>query len=226
MQMTKELEKRLKLMQRFNQVMGDKRYRYAKTRIYTDKIFVHNDIMYATDGHIFVAAANLTDQKDFSFFKCSDKKFEYMDSSIQEVKEDKEASGDGKTFEKLLLPLDCASVSFDIDFEGYPLPVKLCSSWSRRFEDTLTVNFQTEEAVIDFCGGLEAVGGVTGTYGDIIKNVSGIVPENPIHFSFWHIMEIMKQCKVNKIHIESYTDRHINTCKVGDYTFVFTHCAK
>ena len=219
MQMTKELEKRLKLMQRFNQELGDKRYTMKK--IYNDKIFVHNDIMYATDGYIFVAAANLTEYKDFSFFKCDDKKFEYLDSSDKEVKEDKEATGNGKTFEKLLQPLSCASVSFDIDFEGYTLPVKLCSSWSRRFEDTLTVNFQTEEAIIDFCGGLEAVGGVTATYGDIIKNVSGIVPENPIHFAFWHIMEIMKQCKVNKIHIESYSDRHINTCKVGDYTFVF-----
>ena len=219
MQMTKELEERLKLMQRFNQVLGDKRYTRAK--IYNDKIFVHNDIMYATDAHIFVAAANLTDQKDFSFFKCSSKKFEYLDSSDKEVKEDKEAFGDGKTFEKLLQPLNCASVSFDLDFEGYPLPVKLCSSWSRRWKDMLTVNFQTEEAIIDFCGGLEEVGGVTGTYGDIIKNISGTVPENPIHFAFWHIMEIMKQCKVKKIHIESYPDVYRNTCKVGDYTFVF-----
>ena len=222
MQMTKELEKRLKLMRLFNQ----KESRWSVKRLYNDKIFVHNDIMYATDGHIFVAAVNLTDRKDFSFFKCGSKKFEYLDSSDKEVKEDKEASGDGKTFEKLLQPLNCASVSFDIDFEGYTLPVKLCSIWNKRYKDTLTVNFQTEEAIIDFCGGLEAVGGVTATYGDIIKNVSGTIPENPIHFAFWHIMEIMKQCKVNKIHIESYTDRHINTCKVGDYTFVFTHCAK
>ena len=226
MQMTKELEERLRLMQRFNQVMGDKRSMYIKTKIYNDKIFVHNDIMYATDGNIFVAASNLTEHKDFSFFKCSSKKFEYMDSSDKEVKEVKEATGNGKTYEKILQPLDCASVSFDIDFEGYPLPVKLCSSWNKRWKDTLTVNFQTEEAVIDFCGGLEADGGVTVTYGDIIKNVSGTIPENPVHFAFWHIMEIMKQCKVNKIHIESYPDIHRNTCKVGDYTFVFTHCAK
>lgn len=224
MQMTKELEKRLKLMQRFNQVLGDRRYTRAK--IYNDKIFVHNDIMYATDAHIFVAAANLTDQKDFSFFKCGSKKFEYMDSSDKEVKEDKEATGNGKTFEKLLQQFNYTSVSFDIDFEGYPLPVRLCSRWSKRYKDTMTVNFQTEEAVIDFCGGLEADGGVTGTYGDIIKNISGTIPENPIHFSFWHIMEIMKQCKVNKIHIESYPDRHINTCKVGDYTFIFMSCDK
>ena len=224
MQMTKELEERLKLMQHFNQVLGDKRYTRAK--IYNDKIFVHNNVMYATDAHIFVAASNLTDQKDFSFFKCGSKKFEYLDSSDKEVKEDKEATGDGKTFEKLLQPLNCASVSFDLDFEGYTLPVKLCSSWNKRWKDTMTVNFQTEEAIIDFCGGLEEVGGVTGTYGDIIKNISGTVPENPVRFAFWHIMEIMKQCKVKKIHIESYPDRHINTCKVGDYTFVFTHCAK
>ena len=219
MQMTKELEKRLRLMQRFNQVKGDKRY--TQKRIYNDKIFVHNDIMYATDGHIFVAAANLTDRKDFSFFKSDSKKFEYMDSGSKEVKEDKEATGDGKTFEKLLQQFNYTTVSFDIDFEGYPLPVKLCSSWNKRYKDKLTVNFQTEEAIIDFCGGVEAVGGVTGTYGDIIKNISGTIPENPMRFAFWHIMEIMKQCKVNKVHIESYPDRHHNTCKVGDYTFLF-----
>ena len=221
MQMTKELEKRLKLMSRFNQVKGDKRY--TLKRIYNDKIFVHNDIMYATDGHIFVAASNLTDRKDFSFFKCDSKKFEYMDSRDKEVKEDKEATGDGKTFEKLLQPLSCASVSFDIDFEGYTLPVKLCSRWSLRHRDALTVNFQTEEAIIDFCGGVEADGGVTGTYGDIIKNISGTIPENPVHFAFWHIMEIMKQCKVNKVHIEFYPYMHRSTCKVNDYTFVFTN---
>ena len=220
MQMTKELEKRLKLMQRFNQVLGSKRYTAEK--IYHDKIFVHDGIMYATDGHIFVVAANLTDRKDFSFFKCSGKKFEYLDSSVQEVKEDKEALGDGEELEKILQPLCYDSVSFDIDFEGCPLPAKLCSGWSTRWEDKLTVNFQTEEAVVDFCGGLEVPGGVTGTYGDIIKNVSGIVPEKTMKFAFWHILEIMKQCKVNKIHIESYPERHVSTCKVGDYTFLFT----
>ena len=212
MKMTKELEKRLKTMQRFNQ---DKRFFYG------DKIFVHNSIMYATDGFIFVVSSNLTDYKDFSFFKCNNKKFEYIDSSIQEVKEIKEASRDGKTFEKLLQPLNCSSVSFDIDFEGSPLPTKLCSSWSSRNEDIITINLQTEEAIIDFCGGLESPSGVTVNYGDIIKNVSGKLPKEPIKFELWHIMEIMKQCKVKKIHIESDTEKHLNMCKVKDYTFIF-----
>ena len=212
MQMTKELEKRLKIMRRFNQ---NKRFFYG------DKIFVHNDIMYATDGHIFVAAANLTDQKDFSFFKCNNKKFEYMDSSIQEVKEIKETTKDGKTLENVLQKFDCASVSFDIDFEDSPLPTKLCCSWSKRHRDKIAINLQTEEAIIDFCGGLESPGGITANYGDIIKNVSGELPKKPVRFELWRIMEIMKQCKVKKIHIESNTDKHHNMCKVKDYTFIF-----
>ena len=48
MQMTKELEKRLKLMRCFNQVLGDRRYTRAK--IYNDKIFVH--IEFYPDRHI------------------------------------------------------------------------------------------------------------------------------------------------------------------------------
>ena len=213
MQMTKELEKRLKIMQHFNQ---NKRFFYG------DKIFVHNDIMYATDGHIFVVSSNLTDYKDFSFFKCNNKKFEYMDSSIQEVKEIKETTKDGKILENVLQNFNHTSVSFDVDFGDNLFSSKLCSSWSKRHRDKITINLQTEEAIIDFCGGLDSPDGVTANYGDIIKNVSGELPKKPVRFELWHIMEIMKQCKVKKIHIESNTDKHINMCKVKDYTFIFT----
>ena len=212
MQMTKELEKRLKIMQRFNQ---DKRFFYG------DKIFVHNDIMYATDGHIFVVSSNLTDCKDFSFFKCNNKKFEYMDSSIQEVKEIKETTKDGKILENVLQNFNHTSVSFDVDFGDNLFSSKLCSSWSKRHRDTIAINLQTEEAIIDFCRGLDSPDGVTANY-DIIKNVSGELPKKPVRFELWHIMEIMKQCKVKKIHIESNADKHINMCKVKDYTFIFT----
>ena len=218
MQMTEELEKRLKIMRRFNQ----KRSKRSEERLYYDKIFVHNDIMYATDGHIFVVSSNLTDYKDFSFFKCNNKKFEYMDSSVQEVKECKEQTNDGKILENVLQKFNHTSISFDIDFGDNLLSSKLCSSWSKRHRDTIAINLQTEEAIIDFCGGAEADRGITGTYGDIIKNVSGELPDKPIQFKLWHIMEIMKQCKVNKIHIESDTDKHFNMCKVKDYTFIFT----
>ena len=213
MQMTKELEKRLKIMQHFNQ---NKRFFYG------DKIFVHNDIMYATDGHIFVVSSNLTDCKDFSFFKCNNKKFEYMDSSIQEVKEIKETTKDGKILENVLQNFNHTSVSFDVDFGDNLFSSKLCSSWSKRHRDKITINLQTEEAIIDFCGGLDSPDGVTANYGDVVKNVSGELPKKPVRFELWHIMEIMKQCKVKKIHIESNTDKHQNMCKVKDYTFIFT----
>ena len=217
MQMTKELEKRLKIMQRFNQ----KRSKQTEERLYYDKIFVHNDIMYATEGHIFVVSSNLTDCKDFSFFKCNNKKFEYMDSGIQEVKEIEKVTKDGKLLENVLQKFNHTSVSFDADFGDSLFSSKLCSSWSKRHRDKIAINLQTEEAIIDFCGGLESPGGVTANYEDIIKNVSGELPKNPIRFELWHIMEIMKQCKVKKIHILSDTDKHINMCKVKDYTFIF-----
>ena len=180
MQMTKELEKRLKLMQRFNK----KRSKEREERLYYGKIFVHNNIMYATDGQIFVVSSNLTDCKDFSFFKCSNKKFEYMDSSIQEVKEDNEVLKDGEILENVLQKFNHASVSFDIDFEDYPLPAKLCSSWSSRSADKMIINLQTEEVIIDFYRGLDSPGGVTANYEDIIKNVSGELPKNQYNLNF------------------------------------------
>lgn len=219
MTMTKELESRLKLMQRFNQVRNK---RYDIQKIYKDKIFVHNDIMYATDGYIFVVAKNLTEQKDFSVFKCQNKNFTYLDSTVQEVKEDKIELRDGEALECIITQFKHnTSLSFDIDFEGYPLPLKLCNRWGSREQDKLTINFQTSEAIFDFCGGSDEMGGVTGTYGDIIKNVSGEIPEAPLKLVCCNIIEIMRQCKVKKIHIESYPDRKQNTCKVGDYTFYF-----
>ena len=217
MQMTKELEKRLKIKKWYNQKGRNRKL------FYHDKIFVHNGIMYATDGYILVVSSNLTDCKDFSFFKCSNKKFEYMDSSIQEVKEDKEKTKDGKNLENILQNFNHTSVSFDVDFGDSLFSSKLCSSWSSRNKDTMTINLQTKEAIIDFCGGLDSPGGVTANYEDIIKNVSGEFPKKPIRFKLWHIMEIMKQCKVKKIHIESDTDKHIHMCKVKDYTFIFTN---
>lgn len=217
MTMTKELEARLKLMQRFNQVSQ------ASNKRYDRKIFVHKDIMYATDGYIFVVAKNLTEQKDFSVFKCQNKNFTYLDSTVQEVKEDKIGLRDGEALECIITQFNHNTLSFDIDFdfEGYPLPLKLCSRWGSREQDKLTINFQTSEAIFDFCGGSDKLGGVTGTYGDIIKNVSGKIPEAPLKFFCWNIIEIMRRCKVKKIHIEAYPDRKQNTCKVGDYTFYF-----
>lgn len=215
MQMTKELEKRLKIMKRFNQKGGNKKL------FYHDKIFVHNNIMYATDGYIFVVSSNLTDCKDFSFFKCDNKKFEYMDYSIREVKEDKETTKDGKILENILQKFNKISVSFDIDFGDNLFSSKLCSNWSSRNDDIMTINLQAEEAIIDFCGGLDSLGGVTANYGDIIKNVSGELPKKPIKFKLWYIMEIMKQCKVKKIHIESDAENHLNMCKLNDYMFIF-----
>ena len=145
-----------------------------------------------------------------------------MDSSIQEVKEIEEATKEGQILENVLQKFDCASVSFDIDFGDSLFSSKLCSSWNNRNRDTIAINLQTEEAIIDFCRGLNSPDGVTANYGDIIKNVSGELPKNSILFELWHIMEIMKQCKVKKIRILSDTDKHINMCKVKDYTFIFT----
>ena len=145
-----------------------------------------------------------------------------MDSVMRVVKEVSKLSKDGEILENVLQKFNHTSVSFDVDFGDSLFSSKLYSSWSKRHRDTIAINLQTEEAIIDFCGGLESPSGVTANYGDIIKNVSGELPKKPIRFDLWHIMEIMKQCKVKKIHIESNTDKHINMCKVKDYTFMFT----
>lgn len=221
MEMTKELEKRLELMRRFNQKLA----KYSGDRVYYDRIFVHNDLMYATDGHIFVVAKNLTEEKDFSFFGTKGKKFKFFDFRTDEAKYTCTITKEGHIFEKILSKKEW-SLSFDIDFEGYPLPTKLQSTWSNRIQDKMKVNFQTEEVIIDFCGGSDVDGGVTGEYGDILKNVSGNVPEHAVKIMLWNIMEIMKQTKVKKLHIESDTEKNLYTCTVGDYTFIFTGCVE
>lgn len=214
MKMTKELEARLKLMSRFNQVTS----RRGKVSVYTDKIFVHDKIMYATDGHIFVYADNLTDNEAFSFF--AGKKFVYKDD--REAKEDAEYLNNGARLERIISQFNYYPLCFDINFEDYPLPAKLMGNWSNRYINNLcTINFQTEECTFDFEGGADSIGGVTGIYGDILQNIEGEKPEAELKIQIWFILEIMKVCKVKKIHIQCYPERKHYTCKVGDYTFIF-----
>lgn len=216
--MTEELEARLKRMSRFNQVRGNKKY--TKHKVYNDKIYVHNDLMYATDGRIIVYAKNMTDKTDFSFYELQGKTFRYFEAESDEVKDSKKQSREGAVYEQLLSG-PVYDFEYDIDFTDIPMPYKLCSSWSSRLEDDLTFDFENNEVIFSLCGGLDSPCGVKASYGDIIKNMKGNIPGDSITISCWFIMEIMKKLKVKKLHISSNYERGYNRCEVGGYIFIF-----
>ena len=62
--MTKELEKTLKFLSKVS-----KKGKYDIENLYHNRIFVHNDIMYATEGHMMAVCKNLTEAKDFAYFE-------------------------------------------------------------------------------------------------------------------------------------------------------------
>lgn len=212
--MDKQLEKSLKVLSWFN------RPHSLNTLIFDDKIFVHNDIMYSTDGKIFCWTENQTDIKDFCFFK--GKKFDFYDPKVQEVKEDNKALQSGDKLERIIKQFNYYPLEFDVDFSDYPLPLKLMDSWKNRyFNNSLFLNFETAEATFKFCGGEDEPGGVTAIYGDIVKNITGKKTDK-IGFPMWYILKVMDVLKVKKIHFKCYPERRHLSFKVGNYNFLAT----
>ena len=209
----KQLEKSLKVLSWFN------RPRRSKTSVFDDKIFVHNDIMYATDGKIFCWTENQTGIKDFCFFK--GKKFEFYDPKAREVREVKEALRSVDNLERIIKIFNYYPLEFDVDFSDYPLPFthKLMGNWNKnRYNNSLFLDFETAEATFKFCGGEDKPGGVTGIYGDIVKNVTGTKTDK-IGFPMCYL-KVMDVLKVKKIHFKSYPERRHLSFKIGNYNFL------
>ena len=207
--MDKQLEKSLKVLSWFN------RPRRSKTSVFDDKIFVHNDLMYATDGKIFCWTENQTGIKDFCFFK--GKKFEFYDPKAREVKE---ALQSGDNLERIIKLSNCYPLEFDVDFSDYPLPFthKLMGKWRNRYNNSLFLDFETAEAIFKFCSGEDKHGGVTEIYGDIVKNITGTKTDK-IGFPMCYL-KVMDVLKVKKIHFKFYPERRLLSFKIGNYNFL------
>ena len=208
----KQLEKSLKVLSWFN------RPRRSKTLIFDDKIFVHNDLMYATYGKIFCWTKNQTGIKDFCFFK--GKKFEFYDPKAREVREVKEALRSVDNLERIIKMFNYYPLEFDVDFSDYPLPFthKLMGNWKNRYDNSLFLDFETAEATFKFCGGEDKPGGVTGIYGDIVKNLTGTKTDK-IGFPMFYL-KVMDVLKVKKIHFKFYPERRHLSFKIGNYNFL------
>ena len=210
----KELTAKLKVLARFSQNFSkDKRNPYY---YYFNRVFVHNDIMYATNGHIFCYTKNITDNKDFSFWY--GKELAYLDKNDKSVQEVSEKLADGETLEKIIGVFNHSNLSFDIDLTDFILPVKLCVSWSYRYTERCIIDTENQELIFNFSGGKDELGGVTATYEEVITGVTG----DKVKFTLpiWYVLEIMRATKTKKLHFECYTDRGHVTCKVNEYTFL------
>lgn len=211
--MTKELEKTLKILSNYNKKYND------NPNIYCNRIFVHDDLIYATDGRIFVYTKNPTEIKDFSWFDGN--KFTFIPStSGTEASRVREYLKNGQVMEKIITMFNYSNLEFDLDFTDYILPLKCMDSVKNRyFNNDLTLNFETMETTLDFCGGWTKDGGVTYTYEDVLKNVTGekyLILFMPIYY----IMKTMQILKVKKIHIKCYLERRHMMFSAGEYNFI------
>lgn len=207
--MTKELKETFKVMGNFC-----RKSRNENDRPFYNRIFVHNDIMYATDGYIMCLTDNITDKKDFSYYDAKTLNCEGMDSDTRVN------TNEGKVFEKIIESYADFPVEFDIDFDDIPLPVKLQGTFKDRYSEEVTIDLDSKEAKFDFEGGMDN-DGVTATYGDIIKNVESA--ENvTVKMAVWHVLKVMQVCKVKKIHYLCNVERKYCKFVVGKYTFYIT----
>lgn len=205
--MIKELKETFKVMGNFCKDCKE---------LFKNRIFVHNDIMLATDGHIMCITDNITDTKDFSYYDVKTLNCKGMDNDTR-VETNK-----GKVFSKIIECYADFPIEFDIDFDDIPLPVKLQGTFKDRYSEEVTIDLDSKEAKFDFDfeGGI-ANDGATATYGDIIKNVKsaeGVV----VKMLVWHVLKVMQVCKVKKIHYLCNAERKYCKFVVGKYTFYVT----
>lgn len=203
--MTKELKETFKVMGNFCKDTKE---------LFQNKIFVLNDIMLATDGHIMCLADNITDTKDFSYFNAKTLNYEGMDNNTRV------ATKESKVFTKFIENCVDFPVEFDIDFDNIPLPVKLQGTFKDRYSEEVTVDLDSEEAKFDFEGGI-ANDGVTTIYGDSIKNVKSAEGVK-VKMVVWHVLKVMQVCKVKKIHYLCNAERKYCKFVVGKFTFYIT----
>lgn len=212
--MTDELKETFKVMGNFC-----KKSKEDADRPYYGKIFVHNDIMYATDGHIMVFTDNITDKKDFSYFNAKTLKYEGMDKDIRVQ------TNEGKILERITESFTDFPVRFDIDFDGIPLPVKLQGTFQNRYSEEVRIDLDSKEATFDFEGGMNNTDncGITATYGDIVKNIEkDIRVFTDVKMAIWHVLKVMQVCKVKKIHYLCNVERKYCKFVVEKYTFYIT----
>lgn len=210
--MTKELKETFKVMGNFCRKSRDE-----NDRPFYNRIFVHNDIMYATDGYIMVITDNITDNKDFSYYDAKTLNYEGMDSDTRVN------TNEGKVFEKIIECYADFPVEFDIDFDDIPLPVKLQGTFKDRYSEEVTIDLSSKEAKFDFEGGMDNTDlcGITATYGDIIKNIES-AEDVTVKMAIWHVLKVMQVCKVKKIHYLCNAERKYCKFVVGKYTFYIT----
>ena len=222
--MDKELEKTLKYMSKYSKKDG----RRGTVHVYTDKVFIEDNVIYATDGKIMITSENTSGIKDFAIYRDA-KLHNSEDSLTRQTWTEIERLYCGQkisVFRKLMLKYaeNKNTLSFDIDFSDSILPVVLQCSNARRYDsyDRARIDFTTSEVVFTFDGGKDEDGGVTAFYGDVIKNVKGT--EEDILLNAYFLIEILKVTKEHKAHFEYCSDNRNLTVTSGKYTFYWMPC--
>lgn len=219
MKVTKELEKILKILDRYN------KQQYSNTRVYNDKIFIHDGLIYSTDGRIFCYTENKTEQKDFSWFNKNKTVFS-LEENKQKIKETKEGTKEGNILEKIIKNFDFFDCKYTLDFSGYDLPYSVMSGFKKRYNDRITIDFDKMEISIEnnFFNSdysLEEKDWASITYGDVLTVIDKDTKEDVISFPAWFLLLPLKQLKEKKVSIESNTQKKYNRFSIGDFHFIF-----
>lgn len=211
--MTKELEKTLKFLSKVS-----KKGKNVAEKLYHNRIFVHNDIMYATEGHMMAVCKNLTETKDFAYFE--GKNFDFV--KVENLEKSKFFSNLDKRifFEKIFDRYTDFDLTFTLDFAGYKIPYSLQSCHTERSKDKLIVDFVNNEVTFDFLEGAEK-DGVTAIYSEALKDVKAEKEADKITLMTWNILDFMKETKSTEVTIQVNTERRYCKMEVGKYTCYF-----
>ena len=170
--------------------------KYEANRLFANKIYWEDDKLYSTCGAamLYMAAENNPD--GFTLMEVNKGKITVV-TDQKEIEKQKEAG----LYKRIIDRFSTYDFSFDFVWDkDLPLPSKLASSRANRGKDNMYFNFEINELEIDFNAFEENK--VIATYEDLFQNMEGEKPDRRLCIKYWHLFELLKAGKENKVHCE------------------------
>lgn len=182
MTLTKDMEEDFKFMARYSYT--DKNQQKGP---YTNRIFWHKKILFATCGAAFIWTETEENPEGFSVWEVRGNKFVKREEGVKDLWA---LNMDNIIFRRY------DAYSFDFTFcwdKDIPFPTKLCSTKDERFRDRSYFDFVNNDFIVKFSEN-DYFLNVTATYGDFFSDMSGDIPEG-LGLPFWEILSLVKHTK-------------------------------
>lgn len=201
MTLTKDMEKDFKFLSLYSYVEKNR-----QKEPYANRIFWNKKILFATCGVAFIWTETEENPEGFSVWEVHGNKFVKLEEGVKDIWA---MNMDNMIFRRF------NTFNFEFTFnwdKTIPLPIKLCSSKSKRFIDKSYFDFNNNELIVKFNED-DYLQEVVTTYVDFFSNMYGDIPKY-FRLPFWVLLELIKHTK-DKIKVKIGYRGRLQFCKMS-----------